>query len=174
MKKFLLAPAAILLLAISAAAQTSTPAKPANPTRAAFDKLKSLAGEWEGTMSDGDKKLPATTSFRVVSGGSAILNVLGANTPHEMVTMFHPDNNDLLATHYCGAQNQPRFRMVTSTEDNAITFDFKDATNLPSPSAGHMVGVKITFVNANHHFEDWTFKDTTGKHTSRFEFKRKP
>ena len=141
---------------------------------AAFEKLKSLAGEWEGKENEGGTSIPATTSFRVVSDGSAILNVLGAGTPHEMVTMFHMDNADLLATHYCAVHNQPRFRYVSSTDPKVVNFEFKDATNLASPNAAHMVGLKVTMVDANHHFEDWTFRDDAGQTaTSRFEFQRK-
>jgi hypothetical protein len=130
-------------------------------------------GEWEGNFDEGGKQHSATTSFRVVSDGSALLNVLGGGTPHEMVTMYHMDNADLLATHYCAAHNQPRFRFVPSPEPNVVAFEFKDATNLASPNAPHMVGVKITFVDANHHTEDWTFLANGKKSTSRFDFHRK-
>ena len=163
----------VLLFAAIGSPQASSPAKQPAASGAAFDKLKSLVGEWEGNFEEGGQQLAATTSFRLVSGGSALLNVLGQGTPHEMVTMFHADNRDLLATHYCAAHNQPRFRLVPSSEPNVVTFDFKDATNLPSPSTPHMVGLKITFVDANHHYEDWTFLDKGNKSISRFEFRRK-
>jgi hypothetical protein len=101
--------------------------------------------------------MPATTSFRLASDGSVVMNVIGGGTPHEMVTMFHLDNNDLLATHYCAAHNQPRFRLARSCEPNVMTIDFKDATNLPSPVTPHMVNLKITFLDASHHYEDWTY-----------------
>lgn len=143
------------------------------PASVSFDKLKSLAGEWEGNLNEGGQQIPTTTSFRLVSDGSALLDVLGAGTPHEMVTMFHMDNEDLLATHYCSAHNQPRLRMVPSSEPNVVTFEFKDATNLPNPATAHMVGLKITFVDANHHFEDWTSVENGKKSTSRFDFRRK-
>ncbi len=139
---------------------------------AAFIKLKSLTGEWQGTMKEDGTDTPATTSFRVVSDGSAILNILGAGTPHEMVTMFHMDGNDLLATHYCAVHNQPRFRYVASSQPNVLTFEFKDATNLARPSDPHMVGIKITILDANHHYEDWTFLANGKSETSRFEFHR--
>ena len=164
---------AVLAFAAAGSPQAPGPGKQMTPSAATFDKLKSLAGEWEGNMNEGGQQMPATTSFRVVSAGSALMNVLGGGTPHEMVTMFHLDNTDLLATHYCGAHNQPRFRLVPSSEQNIVTFDFKDATNLASPAAPHMVGLKITFVDANHHYEDWTFLDNGRKSTSRFEFRRK-
>jgi hypothetical protein len=62
---------------------------------------------------------------------------------------------------------------VPSSEPNVVTFDFKDATNLSSPTAAHMVGIKITFLDADHHYEDWTFLDKGQKSTSRFDFHRK-
>src|SRR5262245_51890065 len=136
------------ILAFAALAHSQTTSKPTTP----FEKLKSLAGEWEGSFTEGGKSMTATTSFRLVSGNSTIMNILGGGTPHEMVTMFHMDNADLLATHYCGAQNQPRFRLVPSSEPNVLNFEFKDATNLAKPDAPHMVGVKIVFVDANHHY----------------------
>jgi hypothetical protein len=151
----------------------TSPAGRATTAGASFEKLKSLVGEWQGTANEGGQQIPTTTSFRLVSDGSALMSVLGAGTPHEMVTMFHMDNSDLLATHYCAAHNQPRFRLVPSSEPNAMTFEFKDATNLSSPAAPHMVGLKITFVDANHHYEDWTFFKDGHKSTSRFEFHRK-
>jgi hypothetical protein len=165
------------LLAIAMFASFATSLRPnlgaeIQKSDAAFGKLKTLAGEWQGTMKEGGQNAPATTSFRVVSDGSAILNVLGAGTPHEMVTMFHMDGRDLLATHYCAVHNQPRFRYVASSEPNVLTFEFKDATNLVHPSDPHMVGIKITILDAKHHYEDWTFTANGQTETSRFEFHR--
>ena len=164
---------AALAFASIGSPQAANPAKKPTSAGATFDKLKSLVGEWEGTMNEGGQQAPATTSFRLVSDGSALLNVLAAGTPYEMVTMFHPDNDDLLATHYCAAHNQPRFRLVPSSEPNVMTFDFKDATNLSSPTAPHMVGLKITFLDANHHYEDWIYLENGKKTSSRFDFHRR-
>ena len=164
---------AVLVFAGLVLAQATSPAKRPTTAGASFDKLKSLVGKWEGTMQEGGKQFPATTSFRLVADGSALMSMLGEGTPYEMVTMFHMDNSDLLATHYCGSHNQPRFRFVPSSEPNVVTFVFKDATNLASPAAPHMVGVKITFVDANHHFEDWMYFMKGQTTTSRFEFHRK-
>ena len=164
---------AVLISAGMGFPQASKPAGLPTTAGATFDKLKSLVGEWEGSFKEGGQQIPATTSFRLVSDSSALMNVLGAGTPHEMVTMIHMDNGDLLATHYCAAHNQPRFRLVPSSEPNVVTFEFKDATNLPSPTAPHMVGLKITLMDANHHYEEWTFLENGRKSTSRFDFRRK-
>lgn len=143
------------------------------PASAGFERLKALAGQWQGTVNEGGKEVPVTTSFRVVSAGSALMNDLMAGTPEEMITMFHMDGSELMATHYCAAHNQPRFLMVPSANAKVVDFEFKDATNLASPTAPHMVRVKFTFVDANHHVEDWTFLANGQKTTRRFDFHRK-
>ena len=163
---------AVVVLAGLCLAQAANPARQ-SPAGAGFEKLKSLVGEWDGNANEGGQPIHTTTSFRVVSDGSALLSVMGAGTPHEMVTMFHMDNNDLLATHYCAAHNQPRFRLVPSADPKVLTFEFKDATNLSRPTAPHMVGLKITFLDANHHYEDWTFLAKGQRSTTRFDFHRK-
>ena len=71
----------------------------------AFEKIKSLTGDWTGKMSGG---MAATSSFRVTAGGSAVMQMLGEGTDMEMPTVFHMDGDRLMATHYCAAKNQPR------------------------------------------------------------------
>jgi hypothetical protein len=164
---------AVALLGGLALAQTSNPSTSSAAAGASFDRLKSLAGEWEGTTNEAGHTMATTTSFRVVSDGSALMNVLAASTPHEMVTMFHMDGNDLLGTHYCAAHNQPRFRYVFSPDSNVVAFEFKDATNLASPEAPHMVGVRFTLIDQNHHLEDWTFLANGQASVRRFDFHRK-
>ena len=146
---------------------------PSAPSGAAFDKLKLLAGEWEGKANGEGQEFPAATSFRLVSDNSVLMNVLGQGTPHEMVTMFHLDGNDLLATHYCAAHNQPRFRFVATSDPKVFAFEFKDATNLASPAAPHMTAVKLTVLDSNHHLEEWRSSENGQTSTMRFDFHRK-
>jgi hypothetical protein len=152
----------------------SPPAKdqmmsPAPATNPAFEQIKALAGEWEGTM----QNLPVRTSFRVVSAGSAVMNVLGQGTKEEMVTMFHLDGPALMVTHYCAAGNQPRMVATSTTDTKVITFAFKDITNLASPTAGHMRGLVLTMIDANHHTQQWTFRQDGKDQTDTFRFTRK-
>ena len=163
----------LVAVAVFAGSGLAQHPNPPAQSSAAFDKLKSLAGEWEGTANEGGKEISATTSFRLVSDGSVLMDVLAPGTPHEMITMFHMDGSDLLATHYCAAHNQPRFLFVTASEPNVVAFEFKDATNLSSPAAPHMVGVKFTLIDPNHHVEDWTFLANGQTSTRRFDFHRK-
>src|SRR5512138_2526666 len=75
-----------------------------------WDKIAALAGEWEGYALEGGQKSPARISMRMTGDGSAMMHWMDAGGSHEMITMFHMDKSDLLATHYCAAHNQPRLR----------------------------------------------------------------
>ena len=108
-------------------------------------------------MEEGGQKLQTHAEVRMTGDGSAVMHVLDKDTPHEMVTMFHPDGKRLLATHYCAAHNQPRMAFVPSPQPNQVVFDFIDGTNI-GPGDGHMRRLVITFVDADHHDEAWTYQ----------------
>jgi hypothetical protein len=140
------------------------------PQTAEWKKLTSLVGQWEGSMEEGGTQMPATVEVRMTGDGSAIMHILGKDTPYEMVTMIHPDGKRLLATHYCAAHNQPRMAMVPSKAPNQIAFQFVDGTNI-GPGESHMKGVVFTFIDADHHEEAWT--NSTGPGAGVFRFARK-
>jgi hypothetical protein len=126
-----------------------------------WEKIKSLVGEWEGYAMEDGQKMPTHISVRMTGDGSAVMHWMDAGTPHEMVTMFHMDKAELLATHYCSAHNQPRFRAVPSSESSQVAFEFKDGTNI-RPGDGYMRQLAITFVDSDHHNEAWGY-DTNGR-----------
>jgi len=151
----------VTLAALSAAAQ-STPQK-------AFDQMKSLDGVWQGKDSEG--KL-VEVSFKETARGSALMSeIMGED---DMISMIHLDGpNRLLLTHYCARGNQPRMQASASPDGKTITFNFVEATNLESPDDGHMQSVIFTFVDANHHLEEWHFADHGKEHVVRFDLERK-
>ena len=161
----------VFVLAVTAAlADEHTSAVAPNP---AFEKMKTLQGDWVGTMMEGGKEYPTTTRFKLVSDGSALMDYLAEGKPEEMVTVFHMDGSELMATHYCSAHNQPRFVAVPGGDTNRIVFKFKDGTNI-EPHHGHMQEVAFIFEAPDRHVEEWTYLDANGKlSTGRFEFKRK-
>jgi len=122
-----------------------------------WETIKSLVGEWEGYTTEGGQKLPTRITVRMTGDGSAVMHWMDAGTPHEMVTMFHMDKADLLATHYCSAHNQPRFRAVPSQAGNPVVLEFKDGTNI-RPGDGYMKKLVITVVDAEHHDEEWSYE----------------
>lgn len=131
----------------------------------AFAAIKSMPGSWEGKSADGR---PLQVTFKVVSGGSAVMSEIVGQGPEDMISMFNLDGpNQLLFTHYCSAGNQPRMQASVSPDGKTITFNFLDATNLKTADDGHMQRMVHTLIDENHHTEDWTFIDH-GKEMKRF------
>ena len=153
-----------IALAILVAATTAVAQSDAVKT---FDQLKTLNGTWEGKSPKGD---PFKVIFRPTANGSALMSeILGQE---DMITMFHMDNNRVLATHYCGAGNQPRMVASSSADGKTITFNFVDVTNLATPKSGHMDHFVITIVGPDHHTEDWTFVQDGKEMREHFELSR--
>ena len=138
-----------------------------------FEALKALAGEWEGTATQDGKAAPGATraTFKVVSGGSAVMLVTDPGTPHEMVTLFHQDDGALLATHYCAAMNQPRLRARAGDDASAIAFEFQDGTNLKT-HPGRMDGLVLATLAPGVQRQTWTYADGGRTSTMILELKR--
>jgi hypothetical protein len=90
-----------------------------------------------------------------------------------MVSMYHMDDNRLLMTHYCAAQNQPRMAAEVSADGKTITFNFIDGTNLTSKHNAHMHSMVLTVVDQNHITEKWTFTGDGKEQTETFQLTRK-
>ena len=147
--------ALVVLLAVTTF--TTTAAFAQADAKKTFDQIKSLDGNWQGKAMGKDLKV----TFRTTAGGSAVISEITA--PETMVTMFHEDNDRVLATHYCAAGNQPRMQASTSPDGKTITFTFVDATNLATPKTGHMTSLVLTIPDSDHHIEDWTFTKEDGQ-----------
>jgi len=153
----------LVLLLIASYTVAAAPETPASH----FDQLKKLAGTWEGRTADGQ---PASVTLQVVSDGSALMEL---DPVENMVTVFHPDNDRLLMTHYCSAHNQPRMQAEVSPDGKRFTFNFLDATNLAKPDAGHMHRMILTIEDANHMTQQWFFLDGSKELTETFKLARK-
>jgi hypothetical protein len=119
-----------------------------------FDMLKGLEGNWAGKNQQGQT---IEVSFRMTAGGSALMSEIHGHGPENMITMFHMDGDRLLMTHYCGAGNQPRMKVISS-DAKSVSFEFFDGTNI-GPGDGHMQQVTFTEPDADHHVEEWVFLD---------------
>ena len=136
----------------------------------AFDKIKALQGEWIGTAEGQSTQM----SYKVVSAGSAVLLVMEGHGPDdEMITVFHPDGERLLVTHYCSVKNQPRMKFVKGDDPSVLRFEFLDATNLTDARIGHMVRLTLKLVDTNHHIQEWTFAEAGKQETATFDMHRK-
>jgi hypothetical protein len=122
--------------------------------RKSFDLLKQMEGNWAGKNQKGD---PIQVSFRMTAGGSALMSEIHGHGPENMISMFHMDGDRLVMTHYCGAGNQPRMKVIAS-DAKSVSFEFFDGTNI-GPGDGHMQHVTFTEPDADHHVEEWVFVD---------------
>jgi hypothetical protein len=124
-----------------------------------FDKLKTLAGIWEGTF----EGAPLHITLRVTSMGNTLMHEMKGESPEDPITMIHLDGDQLVLTHYCDAGNQPHMVATTSPDGKTITFNFISASNLLSSQMGHMQRVTFNFIDPDHHTEKWEFAMADGK-----------
>jgi hypothetical protein len=125
---------------------------PQSDAQKAFEKLKTLAGSWEGSIMG----LSTHITIRVTSSGNAILHeATGPGRPDNPITMFYVDGDRLLLTHYCDAGNRPRMVGKISPDGKTVEFDFLDVSG--STQKGMMNHMVFTMIDANHHSEAATY-----------------
>lgn len=172
MRPFVLA---LFLLSLSVPSPTFAQTDPREssdvvaPTDAqeAFDKLKTLAGSWVGQLTTQpleptvDGKF-AQFSLRVTSLGNAFVHELSlSGMPDHPVTMFYLEGDRLVLTHYCDAGNRPRMVGEVSPDGKTLKFVFLDLSG--DDQYGHMHHAVFTFVDENHHTQEWTWKMPDGE-----------
>ena len=127
-----------------------------------FEKLKSLAGQWTGTMKSDKGDTPFNAEYRVVSGGSVVEERLFAGTPKEMVTMYHDKSGKVALTHYCMLCNQPSMLLKEGGD-----------SSLDAEKEAHMHALTLKFVDPDTLEHNWTLYEdgkSSGVHT--FTLKR--
>jgi len=128
-----------------------------------FDKLKALAGSWEGTVTTTPltpevQGKPIQVTLRTTSMGHALMHEAKiAGRQDDPITMLYLDGDRLMLTHYCDAGNRPRMVAKASADGRSVEFDFVDVAG--STQYGHMHQGVFTFIDINHHTEDWTFME---------------
>lgn len=168
--------------AYAAAQESHHPAvKKPVPTAAqqAFDRLKALAGSWEGRLTV-DPPVPdmagrsAQVWFRVASRGHTLMHDMRIEgLPDNPLTLLVVDADRLLLTHYCDADNRPRMIGRASPDGRTVEFDFLDVSG--NMAHGHMRRAVFTFVDENRHTEEWTFMMPGDKPMrARFDLQRTP
>ena len=151
-----------------AAAQEMHPPARSTP---AFDQLKSLAGEWERTNTQGVK---TTLTYQVVSNGSVLMERLKSGDMSEMITMYSLDGDHIVATHYCSAGNQPTMQTPTAmAATGKYDFSFLRLSGAKTPDEGHMVALSLTMADKDHLAQMWTFQDHGKSMADTFTFTRK-
>jgi hypothetical protein len=178
MKLRTIAASIVLTLLIVGSAWTEPTSKPSKPdvkTLAAYDRIKAMAGQWEGKSSKGWTEI---LDIEIIAGGSCVMEksrfAHGESPDSGMATMYHLDGPDLLLTHYCMAKNQPRLKATEISDDGkTLLFTFLDGTNMASRDVGHMDKVRMNFEDNDHYKSQWTFyQDGKEKWMEAIEYKR--
>lgn len=113
---------------------------------------------------------PVRVSLRVTSGGSALMHEMvpegrsddPSRGDDDPITMIYLDGDRLMLTHYCdSAKNRPRMVGKVSPDGKTVEFDFLDVSG--GTKYGHMHHAVFTFIDADHHTEDWTFMPPADK-----------
>lgn len=151
-----------IALAAAAGAQTQTKANPA------WEKMKSLVGTWDGR--EGDK--PVSATYTLVSNGTSLMESLNGEHDMNMVTMYAPDGDAIVATHYCAMGNQPRMRAAAPGDAKKVDFQFVDATNVHGDETV-MRRLVVTFQDADHLQQAWTARTNGKDQTSEFVYTRR-
>ena len=133
-----------------------------------FDRIKGLSGNWEGLVTT-VPKMPQSGDgnrihvvMRVTSRGNALMHEIPpTGVPDDPTSYDHPltmlylDGDRLLLTHYCDAGNRPRMAAHISPDNKTVQFELLDVAG--STMLGHMQRAAFTFIDNNHHTEDWTY-----------------
>lgn len=156
----------ILLVLAATAAFAQSDAKKSD-AQESFERLKTLAGTWEGQVTttpphpemDGSQ---GQVSFRVTSMGNTLMHDMKSSVrPDNPITMLYLDGDRLLLTHYCDAGNRPRMVARPSSGGKTVEFDFLDVAG--GTAYGHMHHAIFTILDENHHMEDWTYMEPGDK-----------
>jgi len=162
---------ALLMLVFLCSALQAKDAAKDSPASAAFQQLKSLAGDWEGQDAQGNT---AKTSFQVAAGNTAVMETLSPGDMEQMITIYSIDGDGIALVHFCPTNNQPRMRAVPASANvSELTFAFQGAGNLPSLAIGHEHKLVMRFEGPDKLTETWTWRKN-GKDTDFvYHFTRK-
>jgi hypothetical protein len=154
-------------------AATLNMAQAKSPAVEAFERLKTLQGEWIDVDGVFGEKGKVAVTYRITGAGHTVIESFPVNTPHEMVTAYHLDGPNLVLTHYCTANNQPRMT-ATGLQGNVLSFKFSGGANIEPSTTSHMHDATIEFVSADEIKATWV-NWTGGKpdHSATFRVVRK-
>jgi hypothetical protein len=162
---------AILIILVATAAvalpqERPKTARAQSDAQKAFEKLKTLAGSWQGIIGD----LSTQVTIRVTSAGSAIMHdAFMAST--NKITMIYLEGDRLLLTHYGGEGNRPRFEGKLTPDGKSVEFSFLDVAG--GTQRGLMKRMMFTLVDPNNHTVEVTYILPDGKPVeARGEFQR--
>jgi hypothetical protein len=137
--------------------------------RTVFAKLQTLAGDWEGKTEAGRV---LKVSYRLTANNTVLVETWTLGPKRESLTLYHMDNESLIATHYCTLGNQPRLQLKEGASASLFTFEFVSATNLPKPEMAHQHRFEIEILQANSFARSETYLENGTPGTERVVYSR--
>lgn len=136
--------------AAEAKAAETKAAAPSDAGYDAFAALKKLEGDWRAEG--------AIIRFSTEERDSVVSETFFPGTQEQMVTMYHLDGPNLVATHYCTAGNQPQLKLNVAeskipgpgSSAGSYVFDYVGASNLRGNNDSHMGGYTLTVIDDHH------------------------
>ncbi len=101
---------------------------------AAFGQLMTLVGDWKGTSPTGRE---LSVSYRMVANDTVLVETWTLAPGKQALTLYHMDDRQLIATHYCPLGNQPRLVLERTPAPGRFEFGFRGATNLQATTEAH-------------------------------------
>ena len=123
--------------------------------KAIYDRIVSLAGDWNGHMEDPLAGPPITVQYEVVSGGKAVIEY--QNDPRSLptVTVYFLADGKLRATQYSAAGNQPAYKLGDDSTRNVLKLEFEGGTGFDADHDGHVHKGEIRFVSPERIEHRW-------------------
>ena len=147
--------AAALALVGSAALAASADPAAAKPTSPALERLKTLAGEWVAAEDNAMvKKGDLVMRYAVTAAGTAVVETVFPGSPHEMVTVYHAEGDDLVLDHYCMAGNRPRMR-AKGASGSRFEFSYEGGPGIDAKRDRHMHSAWLEIVGADEIRNQW-------------------
>lgn len=137
--------------------------------RAAFAQLQTLVGEWEGKTEAGRV---LKISYRLTANNTVLIETWTLGPARESLTLYHMDNESLIATHYCPIGNQPRLRLKEGGSASLFIFEFVSATNLAKPETAHQHRFEVEILQPNSVARSETYLENGKPGTERVVYSR--
>lgn len=141
----------------------------------AFDRIKQLAGRWEGSGAGnslpGEKQEKVAVVYEVTSGGHAVLERIFPGTSQEMITVYYDNKGKLNLMHFFMIGTRSVMTLNSNVNDNDAIFSFKllDNSGLDPEVDTHMNSLQISFIDENRINQVWTMFEA-GEQSGTYTF----
>jgi hypothetical protein len=146
------------------------------PAASAFERLKSLEGEWIDEAGTFGTKGAVVATYKVTGAGNTVIESFPVGTPNELTTVYHPDGTSLVLTHYCSGGNQPRMR-AAQVNGNVLEFAFDGGANIDAAKTSHMHNMRFEFMSNDEIkavWHNWANGKDEPEHLASMHLRRKP